>query len=157
MMRVMITLQLYSNRQETECARILANTGKVDWNKADSWGRTPLYWALEGGHSDKLDIILQQPNIDYNVKTEFGQTLGHTAVSRGGVKCVETLAAQERCQCWNVPDWRGDTPIIMALKEGKTEIIKILLRCPRVDLNVVDINFQHLEDIARSVCEVVLY
>ena len=44
-------------------------TGKVDWNKADSWGRTPLYWALEGEHSDKLDIILQQPNIDYNVKT----------------------------------------------------------------------------------------
>ena len=63
----MITLQLYSNRQETECARILANTGKVDWNKADSWGRTPLYWALEGGHSDKLDRTLQQPNIDYNV------------------------------------------------------------------------------------------
>ena len=37
---------LYSNHQETECMRILANTGKVDWNKADSWGRTPLYWAL---------------------------------------------------------------------------------------------------------------
>ena len=64
---------------------------------------------------------------------------------------------QEFLKLLNVPDWRGDTPIIMALKEGKTEIIKILLRCPRVDLNVVDINFQHLEDIARLVCEVVLY
>ena len=58
-----------------------------------SWGRTPLYWALEGGHSDKLDIILQQPNIDYNVKTNHPTvvTLAQAAVSGGNVKSVETF------------------------------------------------------------------
>ena len=57
---------------------------------------------------------------------------GLTQVWGGDVKCVETLVAQERCECWNVPDSDGDTPIRRALKEGKTELVKILLRCPRV-------------------------
>ena len=97
------------------------------------------------GHSDIVDIIVQQPNIDYNVKTEDGQTLAQAVVRGGNVKCVETLAAQERCDSWNVPNYNGhtpimvawgDTPIMMALKEDKTEIVEILLECPRVDVNV---------------------
>ena len=44
----------------TECVRILAETDRVDWNK----GRPPpLYRALERGHSDIVDIIVQQSNI----------------------------------------------------------------------------------------------
>ena len=92
-----------SVHRNTECLRILAGTGRVDWNKADKQGRTPLFWALMYGdsHSEIVDIIMQQPNIDCNVKSEFGYTLGHAAISGGVVKCVETLAAQERFECWN--------------------------------------------------------
>ena len=85
-----------------------------------------------------MDIIVRQPNINYNVKTEHGITLAHAAVRGGNVKSVETLAAQERCDSWNVPDSDGDTPIMMALKEGKTKLVEILLRCPRVDLSCRD-------------------
>ena len=44
---------------------------------------------------------------------------------------------------------RGDTPIIFALKEGKTDIVKILANNPQVNLDDVDEDSQHLEDIAR--------
>ena len=91
-----------------------------------------MYLSLYRRHSDIVDIIVQQPNIDYNAMTVDGETLAYAAVRGGDVKCVETLAAQERCECWNVPDSDGDTPIRRALKEGKTELVKILLRCPRV-------------------------
>ena len=100
--------------------------------------QAPLHCALERGHSDTVDIIVQKPNIDYNVKTEDGETLAQVAVKGGDVRCVETLAAQERCDCWNVPDMWGITPIMWALKEGKTEIVEILLRCSRVDLSCRD-------------------
>lgn len=126
---------LASSKGHTECVRILTETDRVDWNKADNWGCTPLYEALKNGHSDIVDIIVQQSNIDYNVMTDDGETLAQVAVDFGDVKCVETLTAQERCDCWNVPNSDGDTPIMMALKEGKTELAEILLRCPRVDLN----------------------
>ena len=44
---------------------------------------------------------------------------------------------------------RGDTAVMFALKEAKTELVEILANCPRVDLEVVDEDLQHLEDIAR--------
>ena len=65
------------------------------------------------------------------------------------MKCVETLAGQKSFDSWNVPDCNGDTPIMMALKEGKTEIFKILVRCPRVDITCRDRHGHLLEDVAR--------
>ena len=50
------------------------------------------------------------------------------------VECVKILASQKSCQCWNVPNSDGDTPVMIALEKNKTKIIKILLDCPRVDL-----------------------
>ena len=49
------------------------------------------YWALTEGHSDIVDIIVQQPNIDYNIKDEYGDTLGHVDVDGKDVKCVELI------------------------------------------------------------------
>ena len=123
---------------KTECVRILAETGRVDWTKPGAWGKSPLFLALWQGDSDIVEIILQQSNIDYSVESEDGISLAQIAVTKGDMKCVETVAAQESFNCWNVPDMRGDTPIMWALKVGKTEIVEILLRCPRVDLSCRD-------------------
>ena len=129
---------LASQWGHTECVRILADTGRVDWNCSLIWGgQTPLYQALWGGHSVIVDIIGQQPNIYYNFKTYLGYTLGHAAVL-GNVKCVETLASWDRFDSWNVPDRAGDTPMMLALKRNKMEVFEILLRCPRVDFSCRD-------------------
>ena len=37
--------------------RILADTDRVDWNKRDKWGRTPLYFALYHGRTDIINLI----------------------------------------------------------------------------------------------------
>ena len=58
-----------SLRGRTECVRILAETLKVEWNKRNKWGLTPLFMATQRGHFDIVDIITQQSNIDYNVKS----------------------------------------------------------------------------------------
>ena len=68
----------------------------------------------------------------------FAETLGHAAVRGGIEKHVETLATEEKCQCWNLAADDGDTPIMLALKDRKTEIVEILIRCPRVDLSCRD-------------------
>ena len=49
-------------------------------------------------------------------------SLGHAAVREE--MCVENLAAQERCNCWNVPYSDEDTPIMWALREDKTDIVE---------------------------------
>ena len=78
------------------------------------------------------------PGVDLSVKTEEGETLAQRAVESGVVRSVEILAEQEKFDCWNVPDGKGDTPVMIALKEGETEIVKILVGCPRVDLTIRD-------------------
>ena len=75
--------------------RVLARTGKVDWNLTDSAGRTPLYYALYYGHSDIVDILVKIPGINFNVKTVFGWTPAHIAVKKGVVRDVETLTNQD--------------------------------------------------------------
>ena len=64
---------------------------------------------------------------------------------------ASSVAAQERCECWDVPDSDGDTPVMKALKEGKTEIVKILLRCPYVKLTCRD--KQGLSLVIRAIAE----
>ena len=54
---------------------------------------------------------------------------------------METLAAQEKFQNWNIPDSDGNTPVLKALKNfEEMDILEILLKCPRVDLNTKDKN-----------------
>ena len=75
-----------------------------------------------------------------SIKTGTGKTLAQKAVKKDDVKCVEILAAQEKCECWNVPNSDGDTPVLMALKTNKMDVLQILLKCPQVDLNLKDKN-----------------
>ena len=123
----------------TICVKILAETGSVDWNKGDDGTGTPLYHALSNGYCDIVDIITEHPNIDYNVKTECGKTLVQITVMREVCEqCVKILASQKRCQCWNVRNSDGDTPVMIALKKNQTKIVEILLDCPLVDLKCRD-------------------
>ena len=109
----------------------------MDWNKRDNDGWTPLHWALSWGHSNIVDIIVQQPNIDYDVKTEAGSTLAQAAVLGGNVKSVKTLTGEATFDCWNVPNSNGDTPIMTALERNMTDLVEILLRCPRIDIHTM--------------------
>ena len=118
--------------------RVLARTGKVDWNLGTKTGWTPLYCALYFRRSDTVDILVKIPGIDFNVKRKDGETLAQAAVEKGDVRSVETLANQEEFDCWNVPDKNGDTPVMMARESGRTDMVKILVGCPRVDLTIRD-------------------
>ena len=70
--------------------------------------------------------------------TVAGNTLPLLAVAGGSVACVKILAKQEACDCWNIPDQDGDTPIMYSIRVGSSDILKILLKCPRVDPNMKD-------------------
>ena len=62
---------LASNKGHTECVRRLAETERVDWNRRNRSGQTPLYWALisvRSSQTDIVNIIVGQPNIDYTVR-----------------------------------------------------------------------------------------
>ena len=66
-----------------------------------------------------------------------------------GLRCVQLLSRDKRVDL-NIKDsLYGQTPITLAMKMGKTEMVKILLNNPRVDLDTVDREGRFLENIAR--------
>ena len=58
------------------------------------------------------------------------------------------LSRDERVDV-NFKNSNGETPITVALMKGKTEMVKILLENPRVDLDTLDCEGRFLENIAR--------
>ena len=123
----------------TEIIKILAATGLVDWNKGSLKSYTPLNVALAFGHSDVVGIIVKQDNINFTLQTHrAGWTLAIAAVFGGNITCVEILAKQENCDCWNIPNRDGVTPLMEIIRKKKMDVLKILLNCPRVDPNLKD-------------------
>ena len=51
---------------------------------------------------------------------------------------MELLAEQETYNGWNIPDDDGETPLMLAIRRDRTDILKVLLDCPRVDPNLKD-------------------
>ena len=123
-----------------EVIRLLAATGRVDWNKEDNLGWTPLHRALFGGHHEMAAMILQQDNVNLGLILAGGITLAHIAVITCSVRCVEILAKKENFNCWNIPNQFGNIPITDAIRRGNPNVLKILLKCPRVDPNMKDGN-----------------
>ena len=49
------------------------------------------------------------------------------------IKCVELLSKDPRVN-WNARNRNGETPVMVALKNEETEMLKILIKTPGVDL-----------------------
>ena len=144
----------------TECISALARVDTVDWTKADKNGYTPLFWALYREKTKIVNIIVSQSNIDYNVKTNDGYTLSDAATqwtnqSFAGLvplcparlDFMRMLARQKKYNNWNVPNRWGDTPIMKAVRLNHPELVEILLKCPRVDLDT-----EHISSFLLAVC-----
>ena len=55
----------------------------------------------------------------------------------GSVECVEVLAGEEDVE-WNEKNMVGNTPLLTAMRENNTDMVKTLLKIPSVDINVKD-------------------
>ena len=126
-------------RGHFEVIQLLAANDQMDWKKTDKQGWTPLHVALYKGQYEVAEIILQQDKekLNLNLRTRWqSYTIAHLAVMGEIIPCVDLLAKQENCQCWNIPDQGGDTPIMDTIRLANPDILKILLECPRVDPNM---------------------
>ena len=136
-------LRKSSFHNNKEHIKILAEHPELDWNNGDECHGYPITEALDRGHADIVELLLEQPTLDLNVTRSKGRSVGHCAVERKGlrwglseglpVKCVELLSKDPRVN-WNIRNVDGDTPIMVALKNKEIEMVKILVRTPGVHL-----------------------
>ena len=77
-----------------------------------------------------------------------GQTLGRIAVEVGEDEDVRRLVESGTVD-WNEQAQGEDPAIFWALNNDRFEMVKILLKCPEIDLKIRDRNNCSLEKIAR--------
>ena len=137
------------------CVSVLRAVEDVDWNARTNIGDYPLTLAVDFGHADILQTILTvpEPHLDLSVTDSEGRNIAQIAVEENGgdrQRCVELLSGDRRVD-WNIKDRNGDTPVMYCLKNNEIEMARCLINTPGVDLDTVDRDGKHLEDIARSV------
>ena len=118
--------------------RLLLEHG-ADVNAANKYGRTPLYVASQG---DNLEVVkeLLKHGADVNAADKYGSTPLHIAASNGNLKVVRLLL--EHGADVNAADKYGWTALRSVVQNdyNKLELIKTLLECENINVNITDEN-----------------
>jgi len=95
-----------------------------------------------------LDILLDNSEIDVNLKDQDGRTALHFACGYSGqVVAVERLLANGSCLLNEHEMVGGDTPLHWAAANGYVESVRLLTSAPGIDLNARN----HIENTALHV------
>lgn len=107
-----------------------------DVNQLDGEGRTPLFIAIEQGHQEVIDILLNHPNVEVHVADQPVPPI-LMAIFNNNLPVVERLLAMEKTDP-NVQSIDGDTPLKIAIEEGFKDTLTLLLQHPKLMLEEKD-------------------
>ncbi|KAM0263408.1 hypothetical protein ACHAQJ_001264 [Trichoderma viride] len=105
-------------------AKLLINEHARAISRKDNYGRTPLSWAVNRGHRDMVELLLDH-GARVNVKDRSDLTALHVAVTGQHKNIVSVLI--DRGARLESKSEHGDTPLVRAIQANSREIIQILL------------------------------
>ncbi|KAJ4855810.1 ankyrin repeats (3 copies) domain-containing protein [Trichoderma breve] len=105
-------------------AKLLIKESSRAISRKDNYGRTPLSWAVNRGHRDMVELLLDH-GARINVKDRSDLTALHVAVTGQHKEIVSVLI--DRGARLESKSEHGDTPLIRAIQANSREIIQILL------------------------------
>ena len=79
------------------------------------------------GHSDVIQLLIEQPNININNKNWLGHTPLSLAAWYGHLDVVEVLLTEAETEIDPTDKECGQTPLSLAIEQGNTSIAKLLL------------------------------
>ncbi|XP_046462731.1 uncharacterized protein LOC124208913 [Daphnia pulex] len=126
---------------KVEKVKILLERG-ADPTKLNNEGLTPFQVAVtQNKHSEILDLLLEDEDVDINDGGISGYTLLHWAMATSNVTVVDFLLSRGANP--NVAGQNGATPLHMAAYcADKTDVLDLILKTKQVDINRRDKNGQ---------------
>ena len=114
-------------------------------------GETPLVAAIRNKHEDVVELLLRNSEVDVNQGLKNGKSPLIVAASRldSSLSIVQILLTKPQINA-NKAVFDGQTALISAVKIGNHEIVKLLLRCPQVDTDLVDEDYKTAQDYAEE-------
>jgi ankyrin repeat protein len=112
-----------------------AEKEKIDLsNSKDSKGKTPLFWGVESGRKDVVELLLSAQAVDVNVKNIYWLTALSEAISRDHKEIVQLLLCTGKVDV-SVKGWKGLTALMQAILEGRKEMVELFLNTGRFDVD----------------------
>ena len=107
-------------------AKMLLGTHGRFISRKDNYGRTPLYWAVNRGHQDMVELLLEQGAL-VNFKDRSKLTALHIAVIGQSREAVSLLLEHGACIEAKGETGDTDTPLVRAILVNSREITQELL------------------------------
>jgi ankyrin repeat protein len=111
-----------------------------DVDLEDSYGRTPLSWAVKNGHEAVVKLLLNTGKINVNSKDNNGRTLLLWAAEKGNEAVVKLLLDTGKVDV-DLKDsygWNERTPLSWAVANGHEAMVKLLLNTGKVNVDLKD-------------------
>lgn len=105
-------------------------------NNRDLHSQTPLHQAVKSSKHDILNFLLKQSSIDFNIRDNKGNLAIHNAA--GTTLSSVDLLLRHQSDLINAGNIYNQTPLCIAMKTKKQEIIDYLLDQKFVDINITD-------------------
>ena len=112
---------------------------KIAINAHDKSGSTPLYWACHGGHSECVDLLLQNNFIELDAQNKLGDTALHAAAWKSHADVVKQLVHKGANK--DVKNNEKKTPYDLASDPECAALLK-----PKGRGSVVSSNDEYLDD-----------
>ena len=105
--------------------RIEMHADEIDINYRENVDeQTHLICAVKSGHSEVVEILLQNENIDPNAHNKYGNHALSLATYFNHIECVRLLLQHPRIDIDN-KHAEGDTALSLAKTKGHSEIIEL--------------------------------
>lgn len=134
---ILLLLRMHVNQNIKEIILILLQIPGIDVNCVDYFGNSALSLALYHSNlEDVIEVLLSFPEIDLNIKNQEDESVLSKIISkdRFNKKMAEMIIFHPEIDV-NMKILRNSTPIILACKKGKTEIVKLLVKNPKLEVN----------------------
>merc|ERR1712218_50299 len=132
---------------------LLLKTPNIDVNQRDDYRRCALHRAVLADNIEALKLLLNVPNIDVNIVDSYGENAEHRSAIKDNIWALKMLLNHPGLTALtlNQKNWRGDTPVMLALKRKKFDHLALLAAVPRVDFDAWSLELQAPEERAALV------
>ena len=126
-----------ASRGHFHIVNLLLRCPKVEVNKPNSKGETPLWIACCKGHADVARLLVAHPGVLVNsARTSTGSTSLVMAAQEGHAQVAKILLSHPDIQVNAARSDNGATPLIVACLYGHLQLVRLLLDRPEIDTTV---------------------